>query len=58
MFSSQGVSQVSEGSEARTFGHMKLEDGREEGMGKGCRGGTKFQRAGRSTFGKVKVTLR
>lgn len=40
MFSSQGVSQVSEGSEAMTFGHMKLDDGTEGGMGKGCRGGT------------------
>lgn len=40
MFSSQGASQVSEGSEAMTFGHMKLEDGTEGGLGKGCRGGT------------------
>lgn len=40
MFSSQGVSQVSEGSEAMAFGHMKLDDGAEGGMGKGCRGGT------------------
>lgn len=31
VFCSQGVSQVSEGFEARTFGHMKLEDGRGHG---------------------------
>lgn len=33
VFSSQEANQVSEGFEAITFGHMKLEDGREGGMG-------------------------
>lgn len=55
VFSSQEASQVSEESETRTFGHMRLKDGREGDMGKGYRDETERKR---NTLGKVKVTVR
>lgn len=55
VFSSQEASQVAEESETRTFGHMRLKDGREGGMGKGYRDETERKR---NTLGKVKVTVR
>lgn len=46
---------MSEGSEARTFEHMKLENGSEGGMGKSWRGGTESQGDTETGNGLMKV---